>query len=275
MSQALQVGPLVVPFSLLVMLAAVAAALLVGNRAGRQTGLDTEARVWQTLIVGLVVARLVFVWQYREQYRVQPLDILDVRDGGWSTWGGFAGAWLYVLGLQFRRRAPGRPLYAALATATGVWLAGTAALTAHREAAPRLPDLALSRLEGGQANLAEFVGKPTVVNLWATWCPPCVREMPMLQRAQLDNPAVSFVFVNNREPAPVVDRWLATQRLPLRNVLLDSSGSAAAHFRQRGLPSTLFFDADGRLVSTRLGELSLATLTRELRGLQPALATNR
>lgn len=274
MSQALQVGPLVVPFSLLVVLAAVAAALLVGNRAGRRSGLDIEARVWQALMVGLVVARLVFVWQYRSQYLVEPLDILDVRDGGWSTWGGFAGAWLYVLGLQLWRRVPATPLYAALATATVVWLTGTAALTAHRDAAPRLPDMTLGRLEGGQASLAGFVGKPTVVNLWATWCPPCVREMPMLQRAQLDNPAVSFVFVNNREPAQVVSAWLATQRLPLRNVLLDSSGSAAAHFNQRGLPSTLFFDADGRLVSTRMGELSLATVTRELRGLKPAVATD-
>lgn len=275
MSQALQVGPLVVPLSLLVMLAAVAAAILVGKRVGQRSGFDIEARVWQTLIAGLVAARLVFVWQYRSEYLVDPLDILDVRDGGWNSWGGFAGAWLYVLGLQLWRRALARPLYAALATATVIWLAGTLALTAHLDAGPKLPELALGRLEGGQANLAAFAGKPTVVNLWATWCPPCVREMPMLQRAQLDNPAVNFVFVNNRESAQIVSAWLAAQKLPLRNVLLDGSGRAAAHFRQQGLPTTLFFDAEGRLVSTRMGELSLATLTRDLRALQPEVGTNQ
>lgn len=91
MSQGLQLGPMVVPVSLLVMLAAGMAALFVGNRVGRRSDIDIEARVWQTIAAGLVVARLVFVWQYRSAYLVEPLDFLDVRDGGWSAWGAFGG----------------------------------------------------------------------------------------------------------------------------------------------------------------------------------------
>jgi hypothetical protein len=66
-----------------------------------------------------------------------------------------------------------------------------------------------------------------------------------------------------------VSEWLAAQDLSLNNVLLDSNGRVAAVFKQRGLPTTLFFDATGRLVASRVGQLSLATLTRELLVLAP------
>jgi hypothetical protein len=53
----------------------------------------------------------------------------------------------------------------------------------------------------------------------------------------------------------------------MRNVLIDADGQAGAAFKQRALPTTLFFDAQGRLVSTRVGELSSATLTERLQAL--------
>jgi hypothetical protein len=61
-----------------------------------------------------------------------------------------------------------------------------------------------------------------------------------------------------------VQGFLAANRLALRNVLLDPQGLAAAQFRARGLPATLFFDASGRLVTTRVGELSAATLAEHM-----------
>ena len=61
-----------------------------------------------------------------------------------------------------------------------------------------------------------------------------------------------------------VHAWLKARKLPLRNMLLDTNGQTAAAFKQRALPMTLFFDAKGRLVSTRIGELSPATLTERL-----------
>jgi thiol-disulfide isomerase/thioredoxin len=123
-------------------------------------------------------------------------------------------------------------------------------------------------------SLAQFKGQPTVVNLWATWCPPCVREMPVLQQAQIDNPDVNFVFVNQRESVDKVDAWLQARRLTMRNMLLDKDGQAAAAFKQRALPMTLFFNQKGRLVSARIGELSSATLTERLAALRPSLPRN-
>ncbi len=112
--------------------------------------------------------------------------------------------------------------------------------------------------------LTSFKGKPTVVNLWATWCPPCVREMPMLQQAQASLPDVNFVFLNQGEPADRVGAWLQARDLQLRNMLIDETRAGVAAFRQSALPMTLFFDAEGQLVSTRIGELSAATLAERL-----------
>ena len=66
------------------------------------------------------------------------------------------------------------------------------------------------------------------------------------------------------ESAERVGAWLQARKLPMRNVLLDENRQAGAAFKQRALPTTLFFDAKGQLVSTRVGELSSATLTERL-----------
>ena len=70
------------------------------------------------------------------------------------------------------------------------------------------------------------------------------------------------------ESADKVGAWLQARKLPVRNMLLDGNGQAGAAFKQRALPMTLFFDARGRLVGTRIGELSSATLTERLEALR-------
>ena len=80
--------------------------------------------------------------------------------------------------------------------------------------------------------LAGFIGTPTVLNLWATWCPPCRREMPVLQQAQGANPDVNFVFINQGEKADDIQGFIDRQGLTLRNVLVDErlqTGSALGH----------------------------------------------
>ena len=268
MSNAVVVGPLVLPYALLLVFAAVASSLYVGNRSGRKAGIEVETILWKTLLVGLIVARLAFVWEFRSAYFTSPLDILDIRDGGWTATAGFVGAWLFALSQQGRLRALRRPLQAALITGSAIWLLGTIALSMRPDTGQELPALGFPSLEGPTVRLAEFKGKPTVLNLWATWCPPCVREMPVLHQAQVGHPGVNFVFVNQGESAAKVGAWLQARKLPVRNVLMDGNGQTGAAFKQRALPMTLFFDAKGRLVSTRIGELSSATLTERLEALR-------
>lgn len=267
MNNALILGPFALPYGLLLLFAVIATSLFVGTRGDRPTARVVENLLWKTLLVGLLAARLAFVWEFRSAYMASPLGMLDIRDGGWNATAGFIGAWLFALSQYGRRPALRRPMQSALLTGSVVWLVGTIGLSLHSGSGQRqeMPELALVALDDhATVQLAAFKGKPTVVNLWATWCPPCVREMPVLQQAQASRPDVHVVFVNQGEAADKVGGWLRARNLQLRNVLLDETRSAGAAFRQSALPMTLFFDAQGRLVSTRIGELSAATLAERL-----------
>ena len=263
MPNVLQIGPLVLPTSALFMLIAVTAAAFIGRWFGRRIGIDVEPILFQTLVVGVVAARLAFVLQYSTAYQASPLAVFDIRDGGWRPLAGFAAAWLFVLGRQFKKPVLRKPLLAAVFAGSMIWGGGILSLSLPSDE-QKLPTLALVSLQGKTVDLAQFEGKPTVVNLWATWCPPCVREMPVFQQAQDANPAVNFVFINQGESAQRVGPWLAARNLSLHNVLLDTQGQALGVFKQRGLPTTLFFNAKGRLVSIRTGELSKASLIEKL-----------
>jgi thiol-disulfide isomerase/thioredoxin len=267
LSSGLQLGPFALPYTLLLVLAAFGAAMVAGKLFGREHAREVDNLLWQAMLAGFVVARLAFVWQFRDSYLAAPLGMLDIRDGGWAPLPGFAAGALLALLRSWPRPLLRRPLWSALATGMVIWGVGTLVLEARTADGPRLPPLALASLEGAPVKLSDFQGKPTVVNLWATWCPPCVREMPVLHQAQVDHPSVNFVFVNAGEPAQRVQSWLQGRRLPLRNVLLDQANQVSRHFQAPGFPTTLFFDARGVLVSVRVGELSAATLRARLAAL--------
>lgn len=264
MNNALILGPFALPYALLLLFAVVASSLFVAVRNGRKAGVDVETMLWKTLLAGLLVARLAFVWEFRQAYAASPLSMLDIRDGGWNATAGFIGAWLFGLSLYGRREALRKPMQSALLTGSVLWLVGTIALSLRPGPGQEIPALSFSSLQGQTVHLAEFKGKPTVVNLWATWCPPCVREMPVLQQAQADQPDVNLVFLNQGESANKVGSWLQARQLTVSNVLMDENRAAGAAFKQSALPMTLFFNAQGQLVSTRIGELSAATLAQRL-----------
>ncbi len=269
MNNVLVIGPLVIPYALLLVLSVLTSSLIVGAGGARKAHITIEPELWKTLIVSLVVARLAFVWEFRSAYMLSPLSMLDIRDGGWNATAGFIGAWLFALGLYGRRPTLRKPMLAAMLTGSLVWLVGSIALALQPDTGQELPALDLRSQQGQVVSLAAFKGKPVVVNLWATWCPPCVREMPVLRQAQVDRPGVHFVFVNQGESPAKVNAWMQARNLRLENVLLDEARTAGAAFKQSALPLTLFFDAQGRLVSTRVGELSQATLAERLAATQP------
>ena len=270
MNQTVQFGPMTFPFTLLLALAALALGFKAGTWMGRRAGIDVEPLLWRTVLVGAVAARLVFVVQFQDAYLKAPLDILDIRDGGWSPLAGFFIAAVYTIAAGGWLGARRNPLGVAFGTGALVWTLGTIALSATSSGGERLPALSLLTSDGRTVTLTDFQGKPTVVNLWATWCPPCRREMPVLQQAQADRPDVNFVFLNQGESASLVQTFLVTQKLPLGNVLLDSRGEAGAQLGHRALPTTLFFDAQGRMIDRRIGGLSRATLDQRLAAIAPA-----
>ncbi len=268
---ALTLGPLVLPLSPLVLAAAAACGLVLGKWLGRRAGVDAEPALLRMFLFGLLAARLGFVWTWRSIYAEAPWRILDIRDGGWEPVAGFAVACLYGGALLQGQPRLRKPIMAATLAAMVSWTAGELAIaTLTGGPGQPLPVLSLPALHGEPVTLAGYAGRPTVVNLWATWCPPCRREMPLLQQAQAAHPELNFVFVNQGETRADIVRYLHGQGLTLRNVLIDARRATGAAFQERALPTTLFFDAQGRLLASRVGALSEATLAQRLGALQAA-----
>lgn len=282
------IGPLALPVPPLVLgVAAVAAAwaanwLYARHHALRRAGAHTYASaesapasgpgtpadcVWAALFIGLVVARLAHLLLHVEDYLASPLATLDIRDGGWHAPTGFTVglAWLAWKG----RRVPAwrRPLLLSallggLLWGTGTWWLGTRG----GQPLPGLPFTALA--DGRVVRLSDVAaGRPAVVNLWASWCGPCREEMPLLAAVQARETHIAFVFVNQGEPPAAVRGYLSRHGLPLRDVLLDPGSSLLPAVGSRGLPTTLFYDAHGRLVDAHMGVLSKPALRVRLRQL--------
>ena len=258
------IGPFSFAPGLLLALLALCAGLGVGNAVATRAGVRVERLLWACAGIALVAGRAVFVGRWWQDYAGQPLQALNLRDGGFDVAAGIGAALACGAVLAWRRRAERRALLAGLAAALVAFGVGQVWMAA-REPAGGLPALVLAAPDGSRVDLAGLAGRPVVLNLWATWCPPCRREMPLLAQAQHDYPGVRFVFVNQGEDAATVDAYLRKNGVNLGQLLLDPQGSLARITGSPGLPTTLFFDAQGRLVERRIGEVSSATLAAHLK----------
>ena len=98
--------------------------------------------------------------------------------------------------------------------------------------------------------LADFKGKLVLINLWATWCQPCLKEMPSLEKlqaAQADKLTVAAIS-EDRGGSQVVEPFVAKLGLDKVTIFLDPKSAVGHAFSTRGLPTTLVIDAAGRLV---------------------------
>jgi thiol-disulfide isomerase/thioredoxin len=267
---AITLGPLVLPLRVLSPLAALAVANAAAWAWQRRRGIDAGPALWSMTLWGFVAARAAFVLKHLDTYLAAPLSMLDLRDGGFVAFAGLLAA--CAAGFEQVRRHPAlrRPLVGAALAGILVWAGAGLAIRASQPASTPLPDIALQGLDGGTVRLADFKGQPVVLNLWATWCPPCRREMPAMAAAQAANPDVAFVFVNAGEEREAVRRYLDAGGLGMPNVLLDGPRAVASALGAVGYPTTLFYDRRGMLAGRHMGELSRAGLDEQLSGLRQA-----
>ncbi|MFI8479880.1 prolipoprotein diacylglyceryl transferase family protein [Pseudomonas sp. NPDC078700] len=256
-------GPLNMSAAHLLLLTSLFVATLVGWWVGRNAKSNPENRLFMMFLVGILGARCAFVVRYFEHFQNDLWQVIDLRDGGFIAWPGVLLA--LALGVYFLIKQPSmrRPLSIALVAGLLVWGSGTALMRAL-EQGTRLPQVALKTLDGKDVDLSAYVGKPLVVNLWATWCPPCRREMPVLAAAQKRHAEVTFLFVNQGEGQDEISRFLQVGQLNMSNVLLDSRAVLGPLVGSRALPTTVFYDAQGRQIGSHLGELSEASLSQVL-----------
>ncbi|GLH33310.1 thiol:disulfide interchange protein [Pseudomonas sp. BR1R-5] len=264
-------GPLTMALNHLLMLAALGIASVVGWWVARRGGESPESALFNLFLIGLLCARLGFVLAYWPTYRDDLVQVIDIRDGGFLLWSGLIGVVLASLWQGWRHPGLRRPLGWALFSGALFW--GLASLGSHLYSkGTELPELSLRNASGQSVALHSYRGKPLVINIWATWCPPCRREMPVLQHAQGEYPHVTFLFVNQGETPENVSTFLATTGLSLTHVLFDGTGILAQRVGSMALPTTLFYDANGRLIGSHLGELSRASLRHALEPFERAAA---
>lgn len=220
--------------------------------------------LFDALLVGLVVARLAYIAMWWKEYVQAPWSMIALGDGGFSWWIGTLGALLFVVWRARSARALRRSAFVGVLTGVLAWAAAGGVLALLQRSAPPLPSDPLVMLDDRPVALDAYLGRPVVVNLWATWCPPCRREMPVFEQAQSLYPQVAFVMVNQGERAPVIQSFLEREGLALDHVLRDPASDTMRVMGARGLPTTLFFDSEGRLVDTHMGELTMASLKSTL-----------
>lgn len=259
-----QLGPFTIPWVRLGVALALLALVLVAELLARRV--DPRFSPWATgaLLVGLLGARLGFVLENFSVFARDPLSVFYVWQGGFNpVWGILAGGGytLMVLPKHLWR-------YALMAALAAGLVAGVFLTRGRGAEAVGLPGVQLTSLGGTPVSLEAFRGKPVVLNLWATWCPPCRRELPMMVRLSREHPEVYFAFVSQGEGPAVVRRFLEEEGLEAEWVLLDPETRLAQALGSQGLPTTFFFDREGRLVARHLGELSEALLLGYLRALR-------
>jgi thiol-disulfide isomerase/thioredoxin len=125
------------------------------------------------------------------------------------------------------------------------------------------PDLVLTDLNGVPVSLAEFRGKVVLVNLWATWCPPCREEMPTLQAFHEKYRSRGFVLiaVNQGEKAPQIRPFVDEYKLTFP-VWLDEKSKTSRMFNTMNLPSSYVVDRDGQVRLMWIGGISKKNLER-------------
>ena len=113
----------------------------------------------------------------------------------------------------------------------------------NRPAALALPDI-----DGNTVTRSDFAGKVTVVNFWATWCPPCIEEIPSLNRLQRKMAGRDFelISINYAEDRETVIRFLKRVKVDFP-VLLDRNGDYAKRWNVISYPSTFVIDSSGQI----------------------------
>jgi thiol-disulfide isomerase/thioredoxin len=154
-----------------------------------------------------------------------------------------------------------------LAALAACWILGTAgparsadlpplSHSLTRQAPQPAPALKLKGLDGRLHDLGQLKGRVVLINFWATWCPPCRREMPSMERLSqvLKGETFSVLAVDVGEDPDTIDAFAsqldATLSFP---ILLDTRSRAMQAWKVAGLPTTFLVDKQGRIVASAIG----------------------
>ncbi|WP_338503146.1 TlpA disulfide reductase family protein [Sphingomonas kaistensis] len=262
--QAVEIGPLLLATDRVLALVLISVFLLIAIMVSKRADESAEGAGWWALVTGLVAARLGYAIINWEAFAVEPASILAFWQGGFSLVAGVAAAVLVTL-WKLRLRPSSLLMAGAILMLSGAYIGSSQLLTPAPRPFPA--GIAVQKLAGESLDLSKLRGQPMVINLWASWCLPCRREMPMMVDVASTS-SVPILLVNSGEERAVAEEFLWVNRLPPSAVYLDTTASLAAAIEAGGYPATVFVNAAGEIKTVHVGELSRAMLTSELRHLE-------
>lgn len=264
MSATVELGPLVVATERLAAVLLIAAFLVLAGWLSRRSEAPVERAATAAAIAGIVFARASFVTTYWPAYREEPWTILALWQGGFSLQAGVFAAILVLLLLIGPKSRATAVLIGALLASSAVYV-GIERWSAA-DVRPLPPQITMLDLKGQPRSTGSLRGEPVVLNLWASWCGPCRREMPMLVE-EAKRSGIPILLVNQGESEAVVRSFLQQQGLLSGNVLMDPATRLGQVTGSGALPTTLFVDGAGRIQNVHVGEISRAGLQSQIRSL--------
>jgi len=263
MEGVLQLGPLMIAADRIIAVALIWAFLSAGAFIGARTTSRAGRVAWIATAIGIVAARVGYIAENAAAFAIESWSAFALWQGGFSLWPGVFAAMVTIVVMLGRQRETAG-LAASLAVLVAAQIAATTLLAPQPRHLPAGP--VLTDMEQRPIPVESLRGQPFVVNLWATWCPPCRREMPMLIDVASSSD-IPILLVNQGEDMSRVRDYLAREGLRDTSVRLDPRGTLGEAIGTRAMPTTLFIDAKGRIRHTHTGEISRAAMLAALRDL--------
>ncbi len=129
------------------------------------------------------------------------------------------------------------------------------------------PDFSLASTDGSRDGLAQYRGRPVLINFWSATCPPCRAEMPLIQQESQREPGLVVLLVDSIDSASAAHQFLDSIHL-VRPALLDQDGHVAASYRVAALPTTVFVRPDGTEEGRWPGALTQAVLASHVAAIE-------
>lgn len=276
----LSFGPFALSADRLAAGATLVALMILTSLLARRSGERLNRWATHAVVAGVVAARAGFVAENLGVFAEAPWSALALWQGGF--------AWLYgalavaAVTAGHLLRHPGDGLAAAVVLGGALITWGGVSEVVASKASPPLPVGGYAALDGHGVDLSDRDGRPLVVNLWASWCPPCRREMPMMMEVAAEVEGADVVFANQGEDMDVIRSFLESASLTEHEhgVVTDPFSTLLGHYGVVGLPATLFFSAEGHLEQVHLGEISRPLLLSHIADLEavapvPAMSSSK
>lgn len=138
----------------------------------------------------------------------------------------------------------------------------------------KVPDLTITTMDGRQFTLKELSGQNQllVVNFWATWCRPCIEEMPDLEKTHLAyrDKGVAFLGIATKDSPSAVKKFVSQKQITYKIALDDQDKITTAFGGMKVLPTTIFIDGQNNIVKIHRGYLAQKELDKNLKDLLPS-----